>query len=218
MKIALINEISTADKNKEILASIDKSVHTVINAGMKESGGKHELTYIETGLMGAMLLNAGRVDYVIGGCGTGQGFMNSVLQYPNVFCGLIREPVDAWLFSRVNAGNCVSLALNRGYGWAGDINLKFIFEKLFGPESGVGYPEHRKESQQNSRNVLKDISGKVHLSFKEIIKVIDTGILGRVLSFPDFWETLDPGTLEDRELGRLLNNRYAEINLHQKGN
>jgi ribose 5-phosphate isomerase RpiB len=211
MKIAVISEISTADKNKDIISSLDNSVHEIINAGMKDPSEKHELTYIETGLMGALLLNSGRVDYVVGGCGTGQGFMNSIIQYPNVFCGLIRDPVDAWLFSAINAGNCISLALNRGYGWAGDINLKFIFEKLFNPDIGSGYPEHRKESQQKSRKVLKDITRKVHLSFPEIVKKMDAGVLARVLTYPGFWDILDADTIKAHDLCKVLKYRYAEV-------
>ncbi len=42
------------------------------------------------------------------------------MQYPGVSCGLIADPLDAWLFSMINAGNCISLALNKGYGWAGE--------------------------------------------------------------------------------------------------
>ena len=57
-----------------------------------------ELTYIHTGLIAAAMLNIGAADMVVGGCGTGQGFMNSVMQYPNVVCGLILNPLDAFLF------------------------------------------------------------------------------------------------------------------------
>jgi len=184
MRIAVINETSAADKNKDIIAALGGFGHEIINAGMKKSGGAPELTYIETGLLGAILLNTGAVDFVIGGCGTGQGFLNSVMQYPNVFCGLIQEPLDAWLFSQINGGNCISLALNKGYGWAGDINLNFIFEKLFSVEFGCGYPEHRKESQRQSRIRLHDISEKSHLPFIEIIKNLDVNILENVLNFP----------------------------------
>ena len=70
MKIAVINETSAADKNKDIIAALEGRGHEIINAGMTQSGAKPELTYIHTGFMAALLLNANRVDMVVGGCGT----------------------------------------------------------------------------------------------------------------------------------------------------
>ena len=143
MIIAVINETSAADRNADILAALESRGHNVINAGMVKSGAKPELTYIHTGLMAAILLNLKRVDFVVGGCGTGQGFLNSVMQYPGITCGHILNSLDAWLFTQINAGNCISLALNQGYGWAGDVNLRLIFDCLFSVEPGSGYPPHR---------------------------------------------------------------------------
>lgn len=74
MKIAVINETSAADRNADILAALDGLGHEVFNVGMRHNGEKPELTYIHTGFLGALLLNTGRVDFVVGGCGTGQGF------------------------------------------------------------------------------------------------------------------------------------------------
>ena len=162
MKIAVINETSAADRNADILAALEGRGHEIINAGMKKSGEKPELTYIHTGCLSALLLDSGRADYVIGGCGTGQGYMNSVMQYPGVFCGHILSPMDAWLFTQINAGNCVSLMLHQNYGWASDQNLRFIFDRLFGVESGAGYPSHRRESQKQSRALLAGINRASH--------------------------------------------------------
>ena len=108
MKIAVINETSAADRNADILAALEGRGHELINPGMRKNGEKPELQYIHTGLMAAILLNLKRVDLVVGGCGTGQGFMNSVMQYPGVFCGHILNPLDAWLFAQINDGNCMS--------------------------------------------------------------------------------------------------------------
>ena len=126
MKIAIINETSAADKNADILAALEGRDHELFNVGMKERGAQPELLYIQTGLMSALLLNLKAVDFVVAGCGTGQGYLNSVMQYPGVFCGHILNALDAWLFTQINGGNCISLALNQGYGWAGDVNLGFI--------------------------------------------------------------------------------------------
>jgi ribose 5-phosphate isomerase RpiB len=177
MKIAVINEVSASHRNADIMAALSKFDHTVYNVGMKAPDQKPELTYIHTGLMAGILLNTGAVDLVVGGCGTGQGFLNSAMQYPGVFCGLISDPLDAWLFSQINGGNCISLPLNKGYGWAADINLQFIFEKLFDCPMGAGYPEHRKESQRNSRETLGSISRYSHRNIDAILESTNQELL-----------------------------------------
>lgn len=208
MKIAVINETSAADKNKDILAALEGRGHEIINAGMTETGAQPELTYINTGLLSALLLNTGRVDLVVGGCGTGQGYINSVMQYPNVFCGLIQNPLDAWLFGQINGGNCISLALNFGYGWAGDINLKFVFDRLFSLEQfGLGYPPHRQESQQQSRRILAGVSVAAHKPMAEIVSSLDDDVIKPVLAYPGAAELLDVDSITDDALKAALKSR-----------
>ncbi len=208
MKIAVINETSAGDKNKDILAALEGRGHTIINAGMKKTGDQPELTYIHTGLLAALLLNTKCVDLVIGGCGTGQGFLNAVMQYPNVFCGLIQNPLDAWLFGQINGGNCISLALNFGYGWAGDVNLRFIFDQFFSlKEFGGGYPPHRKESQQQSRRTLQAISQATHRPFADILASLDDAVIKPVLTYPGVRELIDVDSLEDTQVRQALRKR-----------
>jgi ribose 5-phosphate isomerase RpiB len=184
MKIAVINEISACAKNQDILQALDGYGHEIINLGMKDPEEKPSLTYLHTGFLAGYLLNKHMVDLVVGGCGTGMGFMLSAMMYPNVFCGLIQEPLDALLFARINAGNCVSLALNKGYGWGGVENLKMIFYRLFTAQAGAGYPEHRKESQEASRKALANISCRTHKTMDEIIKTLDETLVQEAMEFP----------------------------------
>ena len=201
MRIAVINETSSADKNKDIIISLEGRGHTIINAGMRKTGARPELTYVHTGLLAAILLNLKRVDLVVGGCGTGEGFLNSVMQYPNVFCGLIQTPMDAWLFGQINGGNCISLSLNFGYGWAGDINLRFIFDRLFSlKEFGRGYPPCRQKSQKESIETLKEVSRTVHRSFAEIISSMNESMLQPVLAYPGVLDLIDIDTIQDDNL------------------
>lgn len=209
MKIAVINETSAADGNADILAALEGVGHEVINAGMTRTGAKPELTYINTGLLAAILLNSGRVDYVVGGCGTGQGFLNAVMQYPGVFCGHILSPLDAWLFTQINGGNCVSLMLNQAYGWGSDVNLGFIFERIFSVESGAGYPGHRKESQQKSRLTLESISKLAHQAMPKIILALPNEVLMPAIEYPGVWELLDVDSLEDRTIAEALQVRMG---------
>lgn len=209
MKIAVINETSAADKNADILAALEGREHEVINAGMTQRGAKPEITYIHTGLIAAILLNLKRVDFVVGGCGTGQGFLNSVMQYPGVFCGHILNALDAWLFTQINGGNCISLALNQGYGWAGDVNLKFIFDRIFSVESGCGYPAHRKESQQESRLTLERVSGLVHRPFAEIIETLPDNVIMPALEYPGMKEFIAIDSIEDPALKEAFQKRIG---------
>ncbi len=204
MKIAVVNEVSASHRNADILAALDGFDHEIYNLGMTGPEQKPELTYIHTGMMAGILLNMKIVDFVIGGCGTGQGFLNSALQYPGVFCGLISDPLDAWLFSRINGGNCVSLPLNKGYGWAADINLRFVFEKLFEGEMGAGYPEHRKESQKLSRDKLKKISGDTHKSIYEILEISDREILEPLSRMNRFMELVGKQGSEGKDIGKFF--------------
>jgi len=200
MKIAVINETSAADRNADVLAALQGRGHALCNAGMKKNGEKPELLYIQTGLMAAILLNLNRVDFVVGGCGTGQGFLNSCMQYPGVFCGHILTPLDAWLFTQINGGNCISLALNQGYGWAANINLSFIFDRIFSVERGCGYPAHRKEPQQAARQTLEQVSSVVHRSFAEIIETLPDPVLKPTLEYPGFIDLVDIASIPDEGL------------------
>ena len=206
MRIAVINETSAADKNKDIVVALEGRGHEVVNAGMKEKGAQPELQYIHTGLIGAILLNLGRVDFVIGGCGTGQGFLNSITQYPGIFCGHITSVIDAWLFCRINQGNCISLSLNHGYGWAGDVNIRLIFDQLFDNHSdwGSGYPKSRSEPQAISRVTLSAVSGITHRSFTEILDLLPEKVIRPVLEYPGMWGLIDVDKIKDVHLREVL--------------
>lgn len=76
MKIALINENSQAAKNSMIEAALKEVVepmgHEVVNYGMYSAEDEAQLTYVQCGLLAAILLNSGAVDFVVTGCGTGE--------------------------------------------------------------------------------------------------------------------------------------------------
>jgi len=205
MRIAIVNETSAADRNADILRALEGRGHEILNVGMKKNGEEPQLQYVHTGLMAALLLHLGRADLVVGGCGTGQGFLNSVMQYPGVFCGHILSPLDAWLFAQINDGNCISLMLNQGYGWAADVTLRMIFDAYFGVERGGGYPPHREAPQRASRAVLRTVSALAHRPWAEIVGALPGEILDPVLSYPGLWRLLDAETVADPALrGALL--------------
>lgn len=186
---------------------------------MKGVEGEQELSIVETGFLTGLLLNLDCVDFVIGGCGTGQGYMNCAVQYPKVVCGLVNDPLNAWLFPQINAGNCVSLALNKDYGWAGDVNLSIIIRELFHAPLSGGYPEHRKIPQQIIRKRMQNISIATHLSFLEILDRLDqydNSVLRRTLTFPG----IIPFIVENHrneELYRKVAEIYDSLQINQDG-
>ena len=204
MRIAVINEISSADKNAEILKALEGRGHEILNLGNTAAGQTPGLLYIHTGLMSALLLNLNVVDFVVGGCGTGLGYLNSVLQYPGVFCGHLLTPLDAFLFARINAGNCISLALNQGYGWAGDVNLRMIFDNLFTSEAGSGYPPHRAEPQRQGRELLARVSEATHKSMVEILPLLPEEVIRPAFDYPAFRSILEVSKNEDGEFQKSL--------------
>ena len=72
MRIALINENSQAAKNGIVLSALTKVVepmgHVVDNYGMYAADDAAQLTYVQVGILGAILLNSGAADYVVKGC------------------------------------------------------------------------------------------------------------------------------------------------------
>lgn len=204
MRIVVLNETSAADRNADILSALEGRGHSIINAGMQKSGTQPELTYIHTGFLAALFLNLGVADLAIGGCGTGQGFLNAVMQYPNITCGHIVNPLDAWLFTQINGGNCISLMLNQGYGWASNINLKMIFDALFSVEPGIGYPAHRQESQRWSRAILSTISGSSHLPMADILPCLPDDIVSQALKYPGIFDALQVDNLPDSPLKNII--------------
>lgn len=142
MKIALINENSQGAKNPIIEKSLKKVVEpmgfTVDNYGMYTAEDEAQLTYVQVGILAAVLLNSGAADYVITGCGTGEGAMLACNSFPGVICGHVEDALDAYTFAQINDGNAISLPFAKGYGWGGDLNLEYIFEKLFCEERRTG--------------------------------------------------------------------------------
>jgi len=204
MRIAVINEVSACAKNGDVVAAIAGALPRaeILNIGMTDPAGQPQLTYMHTGLISAVMLHAGWCDFAVGGCGTGQGYLGSVMQYPGVFCGLILEPLDAWLFSQINGGNCVSLALNKGYGWAGDINLKYIFDKLFCDPAGQGYPPARAESQAESRAALRALSARAHRPMEDVLADTPDALWAPILQHKPFMDIVAQNA--DSDIAKLI--------------
>lgn len=192
MKIALINENSQAAKNAVIYNSLkteaEKAGHTVVNYGMYSAEDEHQLTYVQNGLLASILLTTKAVDFVVTGCGTGQGAMLACNSFPNVLCGHITNPNDAYLFGQVNDGNCIAMPFAQNFGWGAEINLNYTFEKLFSEPFGGGYPKERVIPEQRNKKILDQLKTITHQPLLTILKEMDQELLKSAIDYPEFKE------------------------------
>lgn len=217
MKIALIQEFSQASKNDIILGKLKKVVeplgHTVFNTGMQQvensndrpedySAENPRLTYLHIGIQAALLLNSNAVDFVVTGCGTGQGALMSCNMYPGVMCGYCIEPTDAYLFLQINDGNALSIPYAKGFGWGAELNLENIFVRAFGSPKGQGYPADRKEAQNKNVRLLDDIKRRIAKPLPELIRSLDPEMVKRAFT-ASFQECFFAGC-RDKELEELV--------------
>jgi len=176
MKIALMNEFSQASKNAVVLQQLQEVAgelsHDVYNVGMSDDND-HRLTYIHLGIIASLLLNSKAVDFVVSGCGTGQGALMSLNAYPGVACGYCIDPADAFLFAQINNGNALAIPFAKGFGWGAELNIRYMFEKAFTGLKGQGYPPERKDSQVANAGILNGIKEATAKNYLDGLKAID---------------------------------------------
>lgn len=201
MKIALILENSQADKNaiiyNELKTVAEAHGHTVDNYGMYTSKDDRCLTYVMNGLLAALVLNTKAADFVVTGCGTGEGACLALNAFPGVECGHVATPVDSYLFTQINAGNAISLPYALGFGWGGELNLRYIFEKLFVTDFGCGYPPERVEAEQRNKKILDGVKEITHRKLIDILKDLDRDFVKKTIDDPKFAELFYPNCKDD---------------------
>ena len=192
MKIALINENSQAGKNdiifNELKTVADGYGFELFNYGMYGTEGEASITYVQVGLLTAILINSGAADFVVTGCGTGEGAMLAANSFPRVLCGHVTNPNDAYLFAQVNNGNAIAMPFAQNFGWGGEINLRYTFEKLFSEEFGQGYPRERAIPEQRNKLILDDVKAVTHKDMLTILKEIDQDFLKGTIAGAKFQE------------------------------
>jgi len=192
MKIALINENSQAAKNaliEETLRNVVEPMgHEVFNYGMYSAEDSASLTYVQCGILAAILLNSGAADFVVTGCGTGEGAMLALNSFPKVLCGHVTSPLDAYLFSQVNDGNAIAMPFAQGFGWGGELNLTYTFEKLFSTPGGGGYPKERVVPEQRNKKILDGVKEVTHRNILDILPELDQELLKGAIAGEKFSE------------------------------
>ena len=179
MKIALVMEWSTSERNAIVYETLQRVAgahgHSVVNYGQFDPEDTRQ-TYNQNAVFIAALLEGGAADFVITGCGTGEGAMLAANAMPGVVCGLVTDPADSYLFTQVNGGNCMSLPFAKGWGWGAEINLEYVFEKLFAREPGGGYPAHAAESEKKNAYLLNRLKEASHHPLTEILATKDAEV------------------------------------------
>ncbi len=190
MKIALINDNSQASKNELIYTILSKVAndydHIVVNYGTFSENDSHQLTYVKAGLLTAILLNSGAADFVVTGCGTGEGAMLAANAFPGVLCGHIADPTDGYMFRQINNGNAVSLPFAKGFGWGAELNLEYTLDKLFGGVGGGGYPAERAAVERENKEVLDELKKITHKDMLTILKTMDQDLLKSTIDYQFF--------------------------------
>ncbi len=202
MRIALINENSQAAKNKMVETALKNVVypmgHEVVNYGMYTAEDECQLTYVQNGILAAVLLNSGAADYVITGCGTGEGAMLALNSFPGVICGHVEDALDAYTFAQINDGNAIAIPFAKGFGWGGDLNLEYIFEKLYCEESGQGYPRERAVPEKRNKKILDEVKKVTYRDICDILKELDRELVKGALGGEHFKEYFYRDCKDDR--------------------
>ena len=201
MKVALIIENSQAAKNAivhDALTAVAEPLgHQVFNYGMYTPEDAASLTYVMNGLLAGILLNSGAADFVITGCGTGMGSMLACNAMPGVFCGLVIDPTDAFLFSQINDGNAMSMPYAKGFGWAAELNLQDCYRKIFENEGGAGYPKERAHFMAANRSILKDMKAASTKDMLSVLKSVDQDLLRAAIAGERFAEYFYPNAKDE---------------------
>jgi ribose 5-phosphate isomerase RpiB len=192
MKIALIIENSQAAKSgivHDALTSVAEPLgHQVHHYGMYTPEDKASLTYPMNGLLAGLLLNSKAADFVVTGCGTGVGSNLACNAMPGVFCGLVVDPTDAFLFGQINDGNAISMPYAKGFGWAAELNLQDCFRKLFENERGAGYPKERAAVMAKNRGIVAELKAASCHDMLTVLETVDQDLLKAAIAGEGFQE------------------------------
>ena len=71
----------------------------------------------------------------------------------------------------MNDGNAVALPFAKGFGWGGELNLEYVFEKLFGFGHGQGYPKERVVPEQRNKKILDGVRSVAFRDLCDILKI-----------------------------------------------
>ena len=132
--------------------------------------------------------------------------MISCNAFADVVCGYVNTLTGCAMFTQVNAGNAVSLPFSQYFGWGAEINLQYVFEKLFAQEFGGGYPQCYAEGEKRSRaRMMKETKLPSQYALLEALQRTDQELLKQLLDYPQFQEQFFRNA-EDTPVTRFIKN------------
>ena len=211
MRIALINENSQAAKNGLIYRVLkqvsDVKGFQVDNYGMYTADDNAQLTYVQAGILAAALLNTRAADFVVTGCGTGEGAMLALNSFPGVICGHVEDPLDAYTFAQINDGNAMAIPFALKNGWGQELQLKYIFEQMWLEQPGSGYPKERIVPEQRNKKILDTVRDKAYRPLVDIYQDLDSELVKGAFTGQHFKELFQTnardGAIKDSVLSLL---------------
>ncbi|MGE9833229.1 RpiB/LacA/LacB family sugar-phosphate isomerase [Streptococcus orisratti] len=192
MKIGVIQASTRTDINQLLFESVKKAAgnhHEVINFGIFPDETEN-YSYVEVAVMISLLIETVAIDFVISGCSSGQGMMMACNSLPGLRAGFIQTPQDAFLFGHINHGNVSSLALGLNFGWSGELNLQYTLNELFHGEFNIGYPPEVADRKRQEVQLFLELNKLTKKSFLDIIDVLDSRLLSKVLERKNFTDYL----------------------------
>ena len=219
MRVAVIQGTTRRNMNLLLFESVKKAVQSsdeVLNFGIFEEENE-QYSYVEIAILISFLMESGAVDFVVTGCSSGQGMMLACNSLPDLLCGYIENPQDAFLFGRINGGNVASLPLDLNFGWQGELNLQYTLDKLFDGEFGMGYPEHEAEIKRLEASALKNLNRLTKRSWEELLDQIPKDNLNKLLQRKIVMNAIiNKGS--NKEFIRLLKEKADKMDADRKWN
>lgn len=185
MKIGVIQATSCKDRNNDLEKYVKKACHSgdeVINFGVFEDS-KVKLSYVQIALAIGLLINSKSVDFIVTGCSSGQGMMLAANAMPNVLCGYIPTPSDAYLFAQINNGNVASFPLHLNWGWAGEVNFEQTMLALFKDPFGQGYPKEEAQRKLKNSQQVRELTELGSKNFITFLDKVDKKLLSPILKY-----------------------------------
>ena len=87
-----------------------------------------------------------------------------------------------------NDGNAVAMLFAKGFGWGGELNLEYCFEKLFGFGHGQGYPPERREPEMRNKVILDEVRSKTLRPLLDCLPELDPALVKGAVAGEKFSE------------------------------
>ena len=92
----------------------------------------------------------------------------------------------------------IPLPFAENFGWGGELNLQYIFEKLFCAPGGGGYPKERVVPEQRNKRILDEVKKVTHRDMVSILQDLDQELTKGALSGTNFSNLFYPNCKDEK--------------------